>query len=151
MIMKIPQTQLVRARMKSQATALTLVISFGLTILGPRLGLAGEVDLSKVPAAADKKGVTYEKDIRSLFEQSCFKYHGPEKPNGRLRLNSLESALQGGKDGKIIEKGNSAKSLIVRLTARLDEDEAMPPKDKGKPLTREQVGLIRAWIDQGAK
>ena len=149
--MKIPQTQLVRARMKSQATALTLVISFGLTILGPRLGLAGEVDLSKVPAAADKKGVTYEKDIRSLFEQSCFKCHGPEKPKGRLRLDSLESALQGGKDGKIIEKGNSAKSLIVRLTARLDEDEAMPPKDKGKPLTREQVGLIRAWIDQGAK
>ncbi len=151
MIMKLPQTQLVRARMKSQATALALVISFGLTILGPGLGLAGEVDLSKVPAAADKKGVTYEKDIRPLFEQSCFKCHGPEKPKGRLRLDSLESALQGGKDGKIIEKGNSAKSLIVRLTARLDEDEAMPPKDKGKPLTREQVGLIRAWIDQGAK
>lgn len=149
--MKIPEIQLVRARMKSQATALALVISFGLTILGPRLGLAGEVDLSKVPAAADKKGVTYEKDIRPLFEQSCFKCHGPEKPKGRLRLDSLESALQGGKDGKIIEKGNSAKSLIVRLTARLDEDEAMPPKDKGKPLTREQVGLIRAWIDQGAK
>ena len=34
----------------------------------------------------------------------------------------------------------------------LDEDSAMPPKGKGvDPLTKEQQGLVRAWIDQGAK
>ena len=27
----------------------------------------------------------------------------------------------------------------------------MPPEGEGQPLTAEQVGLIRAWIDQGAK
>jgi hypothetical protein len=40
----------------------------------------------------------------------------------------------------------------VKLIARVgDEEDWMPPIDKGKPLTAEQVGLVRAWIDQGAK
>jgi hypothetical protein len=33
----------------------------------------------------------------------------------------------------------------------LDEDSAMPPEGKGDPLTQEQVALVRAWIEQGAK
>ena len=69
-----------------------------------------------------------------------------------MLFRSLESALKGGENGKIIEPGTSAKSKIVIAVARLgEEDEAMPPTDKGKPLDKDQVGLIRAWIDQGAK
>jgi hypothetical protein len=48
--------------------------------------------------------------------------------------------------------GKSEKSRLVQSVARiLDDDDNMPPEDKGKPLTKDQVGLIRAWIDQGAK
>jgi hypothetical protein len=39
----------------------------------------------------------------------------------------------------------------VVAQAAKDEEENMPPKGKGEPLSKEQVGLIRAWIDQGAK
>jgi mono/diheme cytochrome c family protein len=113
--------------------------------------LAADVDISKLPPASDKKGVTYDKDIKAIFEKSCFKCHGPEKQKGKLRLDSLAAALKGGEDGKILEPGNSAKSTIVHAVARLVEDDAMPPADKGEPLSKEQVGLIRAWIDQGAK
>lgn len=111
---------------------------------------AAEVDISKLPAPSDKKGVTYDKDIRPIFEKSCFKCHGPEKQKAKLRLDSLAAALKGGEDGKILEPGNSAKSTIVHAVARLVPDDAMPPEDKGQPLSKDQVGLIRAWIDQGA-
>jgi mono/diheme cytochrome c family protein len=142
---------LLRERKKPAARRPVLLFGLGLALLGPGSGLAGEIDLGKLPPAATQNGVTYDKDIRPLFEQNCFKCHGPEKQKGKLRLDSLAAALKGGEDGKVIEKGNSAKSLIVRFTARLNEEEGMPPKDKGNPLTKEQVGLLRAWIDQGAK
>src|SRR5262245_7008463 len=53
--------------------------------------LSADVDISKLPPAAGKKGVTYDKDIRPIFEKSCFKCHGPEKQKGKLRLDSLAS------------------------------------------------------------
>ena len=112
---------------------------------------ADKVDTSKLPPASDKKGVTFEKDIKPIFEKSCFKCHGAEKQKGKLRLDSLEATLKGGEEGEILKKGDSKNSSLVHAVARLDEDAAMPPEGKGEPLTKEQVGLIRAWIDQGAK
>jgi mono/diheme cytochrome c family protein len=113
------------------------------------------VDVSKIPPASDKKGVTYEADIKPIFEKSCIKCHGSEKQKGKLRLDSLAATLKGGEDGKVIESGESAKSMLVHNVAHVgDEDMFMPPpdnKDKIPPLTKEQIGLIRAWIDQGAK
>jgi hypothetical protein len=112
---------------------------------------AADIDASKLPPPSDKKGVTFEKDIKPLFERSCFKCHGAEKQKGKLRLDSLEATLKGGENGANIEKGSSAKSGLVASVARLNEDEAMPPEGKGQPFSKEEVGLLRAWIDQGAK
>jgi mono/diheme cytochrome c family protein len=116
---------------------------------------SASVDVSKLPPASDKKGVTYEADIKPIFAKSCIKCHGSERQKGKLRLDSLAAALKGGEDGKVIEVGDSAKSVLVHNVAHIgDEDDYMPPpdnKDKIPPLTKEQIGLIRAWIDQGAK
>ena len=118
-------------------------------------GKKSTVDTSKLPPAADKPGVTYASDIKVILEKSCTKCHGAEKQKGKLRLDSLAGALKGGEEGKIIEPGDSAKSTMVHSIAQLgDEDFWMPPKEnkaKIPPLTKEQIGLIRAWIDQGAK
>ena len=113
---------------------------------------AKKVDLSKLPPAADKKGVTYEKDIKPIFEKSCFKCHGPEKQKGKMRLDSLAGVIKGGENGPDVIPGKGDKSPLLHNVARIgDEDDAMPPEGKGDPLTKEQVALIRAWIDQGAK
>jgi hypothetical protein len=113
------------------------------------------VDLSKLPPASDKTGVTYATDIKPLLEKSCVKCHGAEKPKGRLRLDSLEGILKGGEDGKVLLPGNSAGSMLVHNVAHAGEpdDYMPPPRNKANigPLTKEQIGLIRAWIDQGAK
>ena len=111
---------------------------------------AAEVDVRKLPSASDKK-VDFGKEIKPILEKSCFKCHGPEKQKGKLRLDSREAALKGGEDGEVIIPGNSAKSVLIHNVSRLNEDSAMPPEGKGDPLTKEQVGLLRAWIDQGAK
>ena len=112
---------------------------------------AADVDVSKLPPAAKKAGVTFDKDIKAIFEKSCVKCHGPEKQKGKLRLDSLAAVLKGGENAPNVVPMNSAKSTLVHAVARLVDDEAMPPEGKGDPLTKDQVGLIRAWIDQGAK
>lgn len=127
-----------------------------LTIIGTSAAFAEDVDTSKLPPASTQKDVTYEKDIKPIFDATCLKCHGNvKKVGGKLRLDSLAGVMKGGEDGKVIEPGNSAKSMLVLNVAHLgDEDDYMPPpKNKMglKQLSPEQIGLIRAWIDQGAK
>ena len=114
-----------------------------------------KVDASKFPPAAAKQGVSYAGDIKAIFDKSCIKCHGAEKAKAKLRLDSLAGAIKGSENGKIIEPGSSTKSVMLINVARLgDEDDWMPPKDNKAnipPLTPAQVGLIRAWIDQGVK
>lgn len=115
----------------------------------------GSVDVSKLPPAADKKGITFAQDIKPIFDTSCVKCHGPQKAKGKLRLDSLEGALKGGEDGKVIQPGDAAASVLLHNVAHLgDPDDYMPPpknKDGIAQLTPAQIGLIRAWIEQGAK
>lgn len=134
--------------MKNIIAALT-VIGAGTVVL-----LAAEppkIDLSKLPPPSDKKGLTYVKDMKPVFEKACFGCHGEEKQKAKLRLDSLEATLKGSEEGKIVEAGKSEKSRLVIAVSRLNPDAAMPPDGKGDPFSKEQVGLIRAWIDQGAK
>jgi len=123
-------------------------VMLGVLALGCVGGL-GDVDVSKLPPASAQKGVTFAKDIKPIFEKSCFKCHGEEKQKGDLRLDTIEAVKKGSEHGPVIVAGNSAKSGLVHSVAGLIEDGLMPPK--GDPLTKEQIGLIRAWIDQGAK
>jgi mono/diheme cytochrome c family protein len=118
------------------------------------LGLSGStlgatLDASKLPPAA-KTNIDFGRDIQPIFEKTCLRCHGPERPKSQFRLDNRESALKGGENGVDIIPGDSAKSSLVYNVARLVEGLEMPPPGKGDPLTPEQVGLLRAWIDQGA-
>src|ERR1017187_6082226 len=79
------------------------------------------VDLSKLPPASTQQGVTYAKDIKPIFEaSSCTRGPGAERPKAGLRLDSLEGALKGSKEGKVSEPGKSEKSDLVIAVAQLD-------------------------------
>ncbi|HEY6169016.1 MAG TPA: c-type cytochrome domain-containing protein [Verrucomicrobiae bacterium] len=131
-------------------STLAITASFSWTALADlELG-----DASKLPPAAAKTGVTYEKDIKPILEKSCVKCHSGEKPKGKYSMESLASILKGGKEGKSVVPGNSAKSAFVHQAADLVKDMEMPPtdkRDKYPQLTKDQIALVRAWIDQGAK
>ena len=119
--------------------------------LATLLAVRADVDVSKLPPASTQKEVTFAKDIKPMLEKSCFKCHGEEKQKAKLRVDSAEAIKKGSENGEVIVVGNSAKSSLVHTVAGLVEDMMMPPEDKGDPLTKEQIGLLRAWIDQGAK
>ena len=132
-------------------TAIALTATFGLAAAATAQNATGTL-----PPASTKQGVTYATDIKTILDASCVKCHGADKPKARLRLDSLEGALKGGKDGKILTPGDSANSFVVKAIAHLtaDHDSWMPPLNNRagiKTLTPEQIGIIRAWIDQGAK
>ena len=114
---------------------------------------AAKPDLSKLPPAATKT-VDFDKDIKPLIEKSCAKCHGGEKPKSKYVVDTKENIIKGGKEGVAVVPGKSAESPIVHYVADLVEDMEMPPtdkRDKFPALTKEQIGLLRAWIDQGAK
>ena len=70
-------------------------------------------------------------------------------------MNNREKTIAGGSsDEKAIIVGKSDKSPFVHYISDLVEEMEMPPvdkRDKYAKLTKEQIGLVRAWIDQGAK
>lgn len=117
-----------------------------------------KVDVAKLPPAAAKAGVTFDGDIKAIFDKSCAKCHGAdvEKPKGKFRSDTKANVLKGGGEGVAVTPGDLAKSPLIAMIAQVveDEDMYMPPKGnkaKIEPLTKEQVGLVRAWIEQGAK
>jgi hypothetical protein len=110
----------------------------------------------KLPPPSTNTGVTYAADIKPIFDNSCVKCHSGDKPKARLKLDSLEGALKGSHDGKVVIPGDSAKSVLIQAVAHAtkDHDQWMPPLHNRAnigPLTSDQIGLVRAWIDQGAK
>jgi cytochrome c553 len=105
-------------------------------------------DESKLPPAASRP-VDFLTDIQPIFEDACIKCHGPEKQKSGFRLDRRADALAGGDNyAPAIVPGKGAESPLLHSVSGLDEDFVMP--QKGEALTAGQVGLIRAWIDQGA-
>ncbi len=113
---------------------------------------ANMADLSaKLPPTAKAK-VSYKKDIKPLLEKSCLNCHGPKKrPKGKFRIDTRELALKGGSEGVAIIPGKSDKSPLTYYITYQVVDYEMPPEGKKDypKLTKKQVGLMRAWIDQG--
>jgi hypothetical protein len=115
---------------------------------GAALTVAGaEVDTSTLPPPASKK-IEFTTDIKPVLDGHCLKCHSDEKPKSQFRLTNRESALRGGEHGVDILPGQSAKSPLIHYISGLVEDMQMPPEGRGTPLTRDEIGLLRAWIEQ---
>jgi len=106
-------------------------------------------------AATDEQGpgattrVDFLRDVFPIVEARCLTCHGRERQRGNLRLDTPSGWRDGGASGPIFVSGKGEASLIVRHVSGLSGALRMPPK--GDPLTAEQVRVLRAWVDQGAK
>jgi len=137
----------------------TLCLLLGCLVLGLASMITisaadAEVDVSKLPPPAKKKGVTYAKDIKPIVEKSCLKCHSGDRPKSRYDMTTREGVIKGGREVKAVKAGKSAESAIVHYTADLVPEYEMPPLEKRTDfpaLKKEQIALLRAWIDQGAK
>jgi uncharacterized membrane protein len=103
-----------------------------------------------VEPASDK--VSFARDIAPIIKDMCFKCHGGEKVKGKFKLNTKELAFSEAASGKAILPGKSTISkFYTSLVADPESDEYMPPpKEKARP-TKEQIEIVKKWIDQGAE
>ncbi len=94
--------------------------------------------------------VDFQREIKPLLKQKCHNCHGPRQQMNGLRLDSRAAALRGGYSGPAIKPGDSAGSKLVHMVAGIGIEENLIMPMGGEPLSAEQIGLLRAWIDQGA-
>lgn len=109
-------------------------------------GAAG-ADSAQLPPPVSRP-VDYVREIEPIFSRHCYSCHGPDQQEAGLRLDAKSAALRGGESGPVILAGKSAESRLIQLVAGLEKNLVMPKK--GERLSPEQIGLLRAWIDQGA-
>ena len=88
--------------------------------------------------------------VEPIFDDKCVQCHGPQKKKGKLRLDTFDYVMQGGKDGAIVKPGDLKNSeLYRRITLPRDNKDAMPAE--GKPgLTAAELKVIEFWIASGA-
>lgn len=101
---------------------------------------------AELPPAVERQ-VSFERDVRPLLERSCWGCHGGQTWESGLRLDRKEKALLGGDGGEVLLVGKSADSRLIHYVAGLVPEKIMPPDDER--LTAEEIGILRAWIDQG--
>ncbi len=112
------------------------------------------------PAAAEERiearaaRVSYNRDIRPILAEKCFKCHGPDarERKAKLRLDAAEFAYQPAASGeKAIVPGKLEESALVERITSADSNDRMPPAQTGKTLSPAEVDRLRRWISQGAK
>jgi hypothetical protein len=120
----------------------------GLLIVASCGATATAEDAARLPPGAP---VDYEKQIRPLLATKCASCHGALKQQAGLRLDAGQLIVKGGNGGPVVKIGKSGESTLIERVMEGDGAARMPPDGEGEHLTAAQVGLLRAWIDQGAK
>lgn len=124
--------------------------------LPPPMNLAARpvVEIPAVPMTppdATTK-VDFEKQVLPILERSCFECHSSKlkKPKGGIRLDDLEAIREKSRSDNLVLPHKASKSTLVKsISLKPGDDDLMPPKD-GKPLSAEEIALIRRWVDEGA-
>lgn len=102
------------------------------------------------PVARSGPRLVWRDVVAPLLAARCVSCHGDAKQKGKLRVDSIEALVAGGKGGPAIIPGNtSSGTLLARSHLPLEDDKHMPPAKEAQ-LDANQVELIAWWIGQGA-
>lgn len=88
----------------------------------------------------------FEKKVRPLLHEKCFKCHGPEKQKGGLRVDSATGLVRGGEAGPAVVPGKPDESRLIEAV-RQTGDLKMPPDGK---LKDQQIADLVLWVKSGA-
>lgn len=110
-----------------------------------------EPTVSEPVAVGNGDGTVYGDFVAPIMEARCVRCHGPAKNKGRLRLDSIDAMLSGGKAGPAIVANDAAGSRSMSaMRSALDDKDHMPPKKEAQPTSTE-IEILAWWIDHGAK
>jgi len=99
-----------------------------------------------------ESNVDFNRDIRPILSDNCFKCHGPDEATreAELRLDTAEGALADRGGYRAIDRQVPAASALIARITSADEANRMPPVDSGRRLSKRQIELLRKWVKQGA-
>lgn len=105
----------------------------------------------RVLPVAGADPVVFNRDIRPILSDKCFYCHGPDKHERQadLRLDTQEG-LHGtaGRSGAIVPGKPEESELILRAVSQ-DPELQMPPPASGKPLSADEIAILKRWIAEG--
>ena len=102
--------------------------------------------LAAPPVQDAAAAVSFEKDVKPIFEQNCAGCHNPKNEKSGLSLDTPEAILLGGsKSGPSVKRGKSKESPLI-LYMRGAKKPRMP--FSGPPLPEDKIRLVAQWIDQ---
>ena len=128
------------------ATIRVLTAGAALAALVSAVSAAGRA--GQPPAASPP--LSFNRDIRPILANNCFACHGPDEQKRETDFHFDT------KDGMFLEEGivvpgQAAKSVLVKKITEPDPKDRMPPPDSGHALTEAQIGMLKRWIDEGAR
>ena len=98
-----------------------------------------------------KPRINFEKHIQPILEENCLSCHNPDKAKGDLDMSVEYKAFTSGENPPNLVAFDPKGSAVYTLTSlAADADDLMPPQKSGGPLKKDQIELLRAWIEQGA-
>jgi mono/diheme cytochrome c family protein len=109
-------------------------------------------DMPQETPGADAK-IDFERHILPIFERSCFECHSGKlkKPKGGIRLDDLEAIREKSQTDNLVLPHKASKSALVKsISLKPGDDDLMPPPNDGKPLSADEIALIRRWVEEGA-
>lgn len=120
------------------------------------LGLFAQSLDASLPVKELAKGVAvdFESDILPIFKKNCLACHNTTKARGDLNLETPQLIRDGGSSGDVVIPGDPSDSLLYLSASHAEEDYIMPPegnKVKAKNFTANELGLLKRWIENGAK
>ena len=138
--------------MKPRKSSIKIRRVYSITLAG-FLSLCGITAPGAEPSRHDAAKVDFNREIRPILTENCYKCHGPDDGarKAKLRFDVREPALKPAKSGKVaIAPGAPEKSEMIARITTPDDDDRMPPLKTGKKLTAAQIESLRRWIAQGA-
>jgi len=118
-------------------------------LVGAGLAVLSWLAVARAAEAPDPKAAAeyFEKHVRPVLAENCFRCHGPKKQKGDLRLDSRAGMLQGGDQGPVLVPGHPEKSLFIKAVRYTDAELKMPPSQK---LSKVQIDDLALWVKMGA-
>ncbi|HZX22006.1 MAG TPA: c-type cytochrome domain-containing protein [Woeseiaceae bacterium] len=135
------------------------------TVQGPGitpLAIAALATLSLALLSGCERKVSFSADVQPVLAANCAGCHSGyaegETSTG-LNVTDYASLMHGTRLGEVVVPGSAASSTLYLVVSGESAPEIqMPPhheeslaEGRGAPLEKDEVQLIKDWIDQGAK
>ncbi|HSG69811.1 MAG TPA: DUF1549 domain-containing protein, partial [Planctomycetaceae bacterium] len=112
-----------------------------------KLSLSAILLLGAIQRSDSAEPLQFNRDIRPILSDKCFKCHGPDSAarQADLRLDLREDALT------LLRPDDLAQSEVLARIRSTDPDVRMPPPDSNKKLSPKEIQTLQRWIEQGAE